>query len=106
MNYNTEYLDVHYGMMNAFMIDASPFLLDVSYSKEGKRVTIQLVLVDGAIVSDELFLEKLKANLISYEICVKKVYLTKEKFNESKGGWRPKYYEWLENLLFSKSEAI
>ncbi|HMF72483.1 MAG TPA: hypothetical protein VK616_13485 [Flavitalea sp.] len=105
MKYNYRYLDVKYSLMSAFMIKASKDILDVSYSITESLIDIQVILLNGAIISDDVQ-NKINSSLSDFEIRMHTIYISKEKFNENKGEWKPKYYDWLEDLLFSKAEVL
>ncbi|MDJ1466896.1 MULTISPECIES: hypothetical protein [Xanthocytophaga] len=105
MEYNTEYIRIHYALMQAFMINAGSNILDVSYVVEKKNLTIQIVLLAETELGEHNK-GKIYKDLPDYTIIFEEIYLTREKFNETKGEWMPKYYTWLHYLLFSKSEVI
>lgn len=87
------------------MIKANTNILDVSYSIVGKVITIQVVLLEGTNLSDDV-VKKVTDNLSEYEVRINALYLSKDKFNENKGDWQPKYYNWIGHLLFSKAEVL
>ncbi len=105
MKYNTLYINIKYALLEAFMHKASSDILDISYSNEGKTLTIQVVLLEETNLSDEVK-KKVKNNLSEFDIKLNELHISKERFNENKGEWKPKYYNWLEHLLFSKAEAL
>lgn len=94
-----------YALMQVFMFKADKSVLDISYSVNEKNLTIQVVLLEGYTLSNEK-IDNIKNSLIGFDVVIKEFYLTKEQFNESKGEWLPKYYEWLDYLLISKAEAL
>ncbi len=105
MKYNTDYINIMYSLMNVFMINASDNIFDISYNVNGAEINIQVVLKTGTVLRSEL--EKVAYNLLpTYKIGITVLYLTKEQFNENHGEWNPKYYQWLDNLLFSKAEVL
>lgn len=91
--------------MEAFLFKADKSVLDISYNIAEKQITIQVVLLEGFTLPQES-IENVKKSLVSFEIVITELYLTKEQFNESKGEWLPQYYKWLDYLLFSKAEVI
>lgn len=91
--------------MEAFLFKADKCILDISYSVAGKQITIQVVLLEGCVLSLER-IENVIKRLVGFDVVITEIYLTKEQFNESKGEWQPQYYKWLEYLLFSKSEVL
>lgn len=105
MEYNIDYIDLKYILINCFLSKADKNILDISYSKDGMKITIQAVLLDGFTLLEETK-EKTKERLSNFDVGITELYLTKEQFNESKGEWQPKYYKWLDYLLFSKAEVL
>lgn len=105
MEYNLDYINVHYALLKAFMHYASSKILDISYSIEGPKIIIQVVLLSSEGLP-EAFNKRANEYLPDFEIIIKEVFLTKEKFNENRGEWEPKNYGWLENVLFSKAEVL
>ncbi len=105
LDLNDVHINISYTLMETFMVKADKNLLDISFMIEGKIITIQIVLLTGATLSIST-LNKLFTSLHDYEVVIKYIHLSKEQFNESKGQWSPKSYDWIGNLLFSKSEII
>ena len=105
INYNYTYLNTHFALIEAFLFKANKNILDISYSTDEKKIAIQVVLLEGFTLSKER-IEKIKESLSSFDIVITELHLTKEQFNESKGEWRPQYYNWLDYLLFSKAEVL
>ena len=105
MNYNIEFIEIKYALINVFLIGADSNILDVSYSNEGNTMMIQVVLLKGTNMSLELR-NKLHSFLTNFEIQISEVFLSKGSFNENRGEWLPKHYQWLEHLLFSKAEVL
>jgi predicted amino acid-binding ACT domain protein len=105
MEYNSEYINIKYALISAFLFKADSNILDISYNVQSDTLTIQVVLLEGAILSETLK-EKAKINLPELDIVINVIHLTKEEFNENKGEWLPKHYQWLNYLLFSKAEAL
>lgn len=87
------------------MLKASRNLLDVSYNKNDKELIIQVVLLNGKTLSDEIK-KHLHISFPEFELSIKELTITKESFNVSKGEWVPKNYKWLDNVLFCKSEVL
>lgn len=105
MQYNLDYLHVHYPLVKTFLNDADKYILDVSYDRVGVKIEIQVVLLKGHFISDDLR-KRLAESLPEFNLDIKDVYLTKEQFNENIGEWAPKYYDWLDNVLYSKAEVL
>jgi hypothetical protein len=105
MKYDLDHIDLKYILINCFLFKADKAILDISYSLDEKKITVQVVALDGFILSKRM-INNLKENLVSLEVIIKELYLTKEQFNESKGEWQPKHYKWLDHLLFSKAEVL
>lgn len=104
-DYNYEYINVHYALIEAFLIKADTNILDISYNVENKKLVIQIVLLEGASFSRKLF-NTIRKRLVGFEIEIMDLYLTKEQFNENRGQWTPVNYKWLDYLLFSKAEVL
>ncbi len=105
MEYNIDYTKLKYTLINCFLIKADKNVLDISYSLDGKKLFIQLVLLDGFTLSQGR-VENIKERLSSFDVTITELHLTKGQFNESKGEWHPQYYKWLDYLLFSKAEVL
>ena len=105
MKYNLDYLTIKYALIKSFLIKANVNLLDISYSVDSRIIAIQVVALGDSITSD-LLKDDVKRFLTGFEIEVVVLSLSKEKFNESSGQWMPKYYQWKEEVLFSKAEAL
>jgi intracellular septation protein A len=105
MDYNIQYIDIKYTLINTFLIGLSNNVLDISYSVDGKRLIIQIVLLRGTDLPEEVRVQ-LKFKLSEFEIVLKEIFIDKEEFNQSKGDWTPVHYQWLDYLLFSKAEII
>lgn len=104
-NYNYELINTQYALIEALLFKADKNVLDISYSVEEKRITVQVVLLEGFTLSGER-INDIKETLGGYEVLIKELYLTKDQFNENKGEWQPQYYKWLDYLLFSKAEVL
>ena len=105
INYNYELINTQYALIEALLFKANKNVLDISYSVEEKKITIQVVLLEGFSLSRER-IENVKENLGDFKVLIKELSLTKEQFNENKGEWQPQYYKWLDYLLFSKAEVL
>lgn len=105
MEYNIDYINLKYTLINYFLLKADKNVLDISYSLDGKKLFIQVVLLDGFTLSQER-VENTKERLSSFDVAITELHLTKGQFNESKGEWQPQYYKWLDYLLFSKAEVL
>ncbi len=104
MKYNTEYLDVKYALIQGFLRKLPKEVVDISYLIQGKIITVQVVLLEEVLLDEAI--NKTNEILGFYEIRLKKVFISKEKFNNNKGNWLPESYAWLPNLLFSKAEVL
>ncbi len=98
MKYDLGYLNTKYTLIGLFMLKACRNLLDVSYSKNDKELIIQVVLLNGKTLSDEVK-KDLHISFPEFEITIKELTITKESFNESKGEWEPKNYKWLDTSV-------
>lgn len=105
MEYDIDYINLKYALINCFLFEASKNVLDISYCVDKRKVTIQVVLLVGFTLSQEI-IHSIKNRLSNFDVVITGLYLTKEQFNESKGEWQPKHYKWLEYLLFSKAEVL
>lgn len=80
-------------------------VLDISYNFNETKIDIQVVLLEGFNLSQDR-IANLKEKLSSFDVATTEIYLTKKQFNENKGEWQPRYYKWLDHLLFSKAEVL
>lgn len=103
--YNLEYINTHFALIEVFLHKADKNILDISYCIAAKQITIQVVLLEGFTLSLER-IENVKKKLIGFDVVVAELYITKEHFNESKDEWLPRYYRWLDYLLYSKAEIL
>lgn len=104
INYNYDYIEMRYTLMEVFLFQADKNVLDISYNKIDNLLNIQIVLLDGTEL-DPKKIEHLKNSFPKYDINIKEIYLTLNQYNESKGDWISKKYKWLDNILFSKMEV-
>lgn len=105
MKYNTQYLDVKYALIKTFLINADKDLLDVSYDLVNENLKVQVVLIEESNYSNQLT-KTIKEYLTDWDVELIVLYVSKVKFNENKGEWNPKAYNWLRYLLFSKAEVL
>lgn len=105
MRYNDEYINFKYALAKLFLSKANKNILDISYSLNDTEVNIQIVLLEDIEIS-KIFQQTIDNDLRKFTFNIHEVYLTKDQYNESKGEWNPKYYKWLDNVLFSKGEAL
>jgi hypothetical protein len=105
MEYSINYINLKYALITCFLFKADKAVLDISYGVSGKKLTIQVVLLEGFTLSHER-IDDIRERLASYEIVITEIYLTKEQFNETKSEWKPQYYKWLDYLLFSKTDVL
>jgi hypothetical protein len=103
-NYNYELINIQYALMEVFLFKADKNVLDISYSIDGRNFFIQVVLLDGYTLTYER-IKNIKEKFSSFEVVITELHLTKSLYNESKEEWQPKYYKWLDYLLFSKAEV-
>jgi len=104
-SYNIEYLNTHYAFVEAFLFKADKNVLDISYSVVEKVIAIQVVILEGFSLPIQL-VENIKKSLPDFVVAITELHLTKEQFNENKGEWLPRYYKWMDYLLFSKAEIL
>lgn len=105
MEYNLDYINLKYTLINCFLFKADKNVLDISYNFNETKIDIQVVLLEGFNLSQER-IANLKERLSSFDVAITELYLTKKQFNENKGEWQPRYYKWLDHLLFSKAEVL
>ena len=105
MDYNKEYIDIKVSLINSILANVPTEILDVSYSVSGNQIQIQFVLLNGAHVSENLR-KGIQNNLKNYEVVIKTLHSSKEDFNKNKGNWNPVGYQWLDYVLYSKSETL
>lgn len=105
MEYDLDYLELKYNLINCFLINAHKNILDISYSLHDKNITIQVILLTGYNLSPSS-LEIIHKKLSDFKIDLIEIHLTKSEYNKSKGEWSPSNYEWLDYLLFSKAEVL
>lgn len=105
MEYNLKHINLKYTLINCFLFKADKNVLDISYSVNETKLAIQVVLLEGFNLSQEK-IANIKERLSSFDVAITELYLTKKQFNESKGEWQPRYYKWLDYLLFSKAEVL
>ncbi len=104
MKYDVNYLDLKFALVQAFLIDASKDILDISYNQRGKKIDIQVVSLTESASFDQCMI-RLKEHFPSFDFNIRKITLTRHQFNESTGEWAPRYYDWLDNVLFSKANV-
>ena len=104
-NYNIEYLEIEYSLMQVFLINIPDNILDISYHLLLKNIEIQVVILEDTTIKSS-YRNDIEHILEGYTIDIKIVFISKEKFNENRGEWLPIYYSWLPNLLFSKAEIL
>jgi hypothetical protein len=105
MEYDIDYLELKYNLINCFLINLHKNILDISYSIHDKNITIQVVLLTGYNLSPTS-LEIIHEKLSDFKFEIKEIHLTKSEYNQSKGEWPPLNYKWLDYLLFSKAEVL
>lgn len=104
-NYNYDLISIQYTLIDIFLFKADRAILDISYSIDKNKIIIQIVILEGSTIQQKI-IDNLKKELVGFEVIVKEIYLSKERFNDNKGEWQPKYYKWLDYLLFSKAETL
>ena len=104
-NYNIEYLEIEYSLMQVFLINIPDNILDISYYSLLKNIEIQVVILEDTTIKST-YKKDIEHILEGYTIDVNILFISKEKFNENKGEWLPIYYTWLPNLLFSKAAIL
>lgn len=105
MQYHIQYINLKFDLINCFLLKADKPFLDISYSIDEKKLTIQVVMLQGYTLSQER-IDSIKGTLVGLDVDIIELYLTKDQFNGSKGEWYPRLYKWLDYLLFSKAEVL
>ncbi len=105
MKYNLEYLEIHYALATSFLLHAKRDILDISYTRKHNDISIQIVLPFGVDIDAQL-IQKVKSGLAGFDVHIMQLNLTIAQFNETIGDWQPKHYQWLEHVLFSKSQVL
>lgn len=105
MLYNTEYISLKCLLIDTFLLDKEKAILDISYEIADDLLVVQIVLLNGFGISNELR-RTIERDLAGFKIQVKEITLSKAEFNESKGYWQPQNYTWLKYLLFSEAEVL
>jgi hypothetical protein len=101
MIYNKEYLDLQYLLTKNFLIDIDKNILDISCSILKDEIIVQVVILKG---TDPKINKTDKIH--TFKITVQVVEMDKNGFNNNKGNWTIKGYNWLDQVLFSKDEVI
>lgn len=104
MKYNIDHIDLQYALIHCFLLKADVNIVDISYSISEENLTLQLVYLEGFTLS-QIKIDNIKKALSNFNIVLIELYITKEQFNENSGEWQPRYYNWLDYLLFSKAEV-
>lgn len=105
MNYNKKHIDIQIGLINSFLYEMPTEILDVSYDYTDKKITVQIVSCEEANLNAEIT-DRILKNLADFQVSFKMIYISREKYNLNKENWRPIDYEWLDHLLYSKTEKI
>jgi hypothetical protein len=101
MTYNKEYLDIQYLLTKNFLIDMDKNILDISCSILNDEIIVQVVILKG---TDPKINKTGKIH--AFKITIQVVEMDKNEFNNNKGNWTVKGYNWLDQVLFSKDEVI
>jgi hypothetical protein len=59
-NYDYKFLDVHYALIETFLLGIRENIVDISYSVESKNISIQVVLLEGTSVEDSVKLNLMR----------------------------------------------
>lgn len=105
MNFNKKYIDIKVALINSILSDTPENILDVSYSYMGDRIELQIVVLKGTDI-DKSLISRIECSLSKYKTNIKVLHCSKETFNSNKGNWRPLGYNWLDHILYSKSETL
>ncbi|KIO76868.1 hypothetical protein TH53_12220 [Pedobacter lusitanus] len=102
MEYDENFLDVKYIMMNVFLLNIRPNILDVSYSIESHEINIQVVLLENTEL-DSLYLKELIYKLKDFAVKLNVIFISKLDYNSNNGNWIPTRYKWQSIVVLSKS---
>ena len=105
MEKDSKLIDLRCSLTQVFLIQAQKEIVDVSFSLSNNKITIQIVLLEGAELA-QFIMDKINKNLKNYEVEINKVSISREKFNQNLGDWLPTFYNWLPHLVLSKAEVI
>lgn len=105
MGYNVKYLDIKYALMQSFMLDMEDCILDISYIVDDQIVTVQVVLVEGNSLSNDIK-ERARKNLAPMQMVINEIHISSVLFYAGIRNWQPEYYSWLPYLLFSKADKL
>ena len=101
MKYDEKFLDVKYILMNVFLLNIRPNILDVSYSIESLEINIQVVLLEDTEL-DSFSLKELIDELKGFTVKLNLIFISKMDYNSNKGNWMPIGYEWRSIVVLSK----
>lgn len=104
MKLDHKFLDIKYILIQVFLTQLKPYIVDISYSVNLMTVNVQIVMLEGSIL-DEFYVKGTVEKLKDYKVTFNKIFISKDDFNVNKGIWLPNKYNWLENVLLSKSEV-
>jgi hypothetical protein len=104
MAYNKSFLDVEYTLIIILLSNVKPNVLDISYDVIGETLNLQIVLLHNTAL-DKPMQNDLVRELPNYLINFNYIFTSKAAYNLSKGKWRPSTYNWLPNVILSKSQA-
>lgn len=100
-----EYISIKVDLINSILLRLPRNVLDISFDYDEKTITLQIILLSNTSLNDSFF-RKIDNQFSDYEVIVKIINVSKEKFNENMGGWIPSGYIWLKYNLFSKAEVL
>jgi len=104
MKFDHQFLDIKYILLKVFLMKLKPYILDISYSVNLMTVDIQIVMLEGAVL-DDVYASQTVTQLVGYRVNFNEIFISRNNYNLEKGIWLPRKYNWLENVLLSKSEV-
>ncbi len=106
MSYDFKYINTEAAIIESLLINADSNLLDVSFTINGNKIIIQVIHLSNHILPIEKRNNLICALNFYDEILINEFQISRENFNENKGDWLPKYYNWLDFVIFSKAEVL
>ena len=100
-----DYFDIKFRLINVFLLEMHENILDISYAYDKDTLNLQIVLLEGTVLA-KCYDKSLRDTFNEYDVKIDMIFLTKEIFNQNKGGWLPSGYKWLEFVLYSKAEIL
>jgi hypothetical protein len=103
MKYNENFLDINYSLIRVFLLDVKPNIIEISYSVIPNIITVQIVLLENTILEESSKIN-VTQELADYAVEFNLIHISRETYNLNKGSWQPIAYNWLANVILSKSE--